>query len=116
MDFVDKFVDYLRSAKAELEKVTWPSRQDTIRYSTLVVVVSVALAVFFGFMDQSLIKGVEAVLSNRPITSSAPRQPTTSTTVPEFTPVDVQTVTTTPTVNTITPEPIDLNATPPVQP
>ena len=45
MDFVNKFIDYLRSAKTELEKVTWPSRQE-VTSMTIVVILAI---VFFGF-------------------------------------------------------------------
>ncbi|MFA6429959.1 MAG: preprotein translocase subunit SecE [Patescibacteria group bacterium] len=83
MDFVDKIVDYLRSSKAELEKVTWPSRQDTLRYSTLVIAGSVALAALFAVLDRGLVKGVEMVLVRR---VAAP----TETTLPTQ-PIDVQT-------------------------
>jgi len=81
MDFVDKTIDYLRSSKAELEKVAWPSKQDTIRFSALVIGASVVMAVFFGVMDRVFMSAVETVLTSRPAThavtneSNAPPQP-----------------------------------------
>jgi preprotein translocase SecE subunit len=74
MDFVDNIVDYFKSSKAELEKVTWPSKQETIRYSTLVIGGSVALAVFFAVLDQALLVSVQAALSQRPRTASTQQQ------------------------------------------
>ncbi|MDO8617874.1 MAG: preprotein translocase subunit SecE [Candidatus Uhrbacteria bacterium] len=70
-------VEYLKSSKAELEKVSWPSRQDTIRYSALVVVVSVVVAVFFAALDFGLSKGVEGLLVRGVAPATAQTQPTT---------------------------------------
>ena len=64
--------NYIRSAKAELEKVTWPSRDEVIRYSALVIVSCVILAAFFAALDLGLNKGVTALLNRRPAAPSAP--------------------------------------------
>lgn len=55
--------EYFQHSIAELKKVTWPSRDLTIRYSILVVVISVALAIFFAGLDFALQTGVNAGLS-----------------------------------------------------
>ncbi|MBU0614211.1 preprotein translocase subunit SecE [Patescibacteria group bacterium] len=44
-------VKYLLEAKEELKKVSWPSQKETIRYSLVVIVFCVALAVYFGSLD-----------------------------------------------------------------
>ncbi|MEK7473128.1 MAG: preprotein translocase subunit SecE [Patescibacteria group bacterium] len=59
------FITYVRSSKAELEKVTWPTRELTIRYSLLVVGVSVVMAAFFAALDFGLGKGVDLALKDR---------------------------------------------------
>lgn len=51
MNTIQKLVEYLRSAKAEALRVSWPSRQDTIRYSSLVIGVSLAIALAFAALD-----------------------------------------------------------------
>ena len=69
-------INYFRSAKAELEKVSWPTRQDTIRYSLLVVGVSAITAAFFAALDFGLSQAVEfsltrhqgAAVQNEPVT------------------------------------------------
>ncbi len=53
---------YLRESKEELGKVTWPSKQDVIRYSTLVIGVSVAVAAFFAGLDWALNLGLEKLI------------------------------------------------------
>lgn len=48
---VNTIVTFLKEAKAELMKVNWPSRQQTINYSLMVVGVSIAVALFLGGLD-----------------------------------------------------------------
>lgn len=71
------FISYIRSSKAELEKVTWPTRQDTIRYSLLVVGVSLAMAAFFAALDFGLGQGVDLALKGRPSAVAPGTQPVT---------------------------------------
>lgn len=56
-------VKYFREARMELEKVSWPSRKDTIMYSTIVLVLSLATAAFIGVLDLGLSKGLEFLIS-----------------------------------------------------
>lgn len=56
-------IKYFRDAKEELKKVTWPSRQETLRFTIAVVVMSAALAVYFGLLDWLLTKGLEALVA-----------------------------------------------------
>lgn len=42
---------FLREAKVELSRVNWPSQQDVIRYTTLVVIISLLVAIFLGSLD-----------------------------------------------------------------
>jgi preprotein translocase subunit SecE len=55
-------VQYLRESKAELQKVTWPSRKDTARYSIIVVVASVLIALFFALSDWILSIGFDQLV------------------------------------------------------
>ena len=48
---LNRIVTFLKEARIELKKVTWPSREDTVRYTLAVIVVSIALAVYLGGMD-----------------------------------------------------------------
>lgn len=45
---------FLNEVKEELTKVAWPSREQTIRYTVLVVVVAVAVGLFLGGVDYIL--------------------------------------------------------------
>ncbi|MDP1884000.1 MAG: preprotein translocase subunit SecE [Candidatus Moranbacteria bacterium] len=47
----NKITTFLREARAELMKVNWPNRRQTINYTILVIGISVAGAVFLGSLD-----------------------------------------------------------------
>lgn len=51
MNFFTKFITFLKEVKVELKKVNWPTRQQTIKYSLIVVGASAALAAFLGGLD-----------------------------------------------------------------
>ncbi|MCR4278545.1 MAG: preprotein translocase subunit SecE [bacterium] len=74
---------YLRSSVSELKKVTWPSRQETIRYSALVTGVSLFVAIFFASLDFGLGKLVDATLV-RGSSVSATQEPSAPAIVPEL--------------------------------
>ncbi len=46
-----RLLAFLSESKRELTKVTWPTRQQIIRLSTIVVVASVAVAIYLGVLD-----------------------------------------------------------------
>ena len=47
-------INFLREVKEELDKVTWPTRAQTIKYTVLVVIVAVAVGAFLGGFDYIL--------------------------------------------------------------
>ncbi len=51
MNIVKKPIRFLLDVKMELSKVTWPSKQQTIKDSVIVIVVSLATAAFLGGVD-----------------------------------------------------------------
>ena len=53
---------YLRETKEELSKVTWPSRKDILRYSGVVIAISIAFAIYFGALDALLNYALEALI------------------------------------------------------
>lgn len=46
--------NYLKEVKAELDKVVWPTREQTIRYSILVIVIAVIVGIILGGFDYLL--------------------------------------------------------------
>ena len=51
MKFFTAAINYLNEVKIELLKVSWPSRDQTIKMAILVIIVSVATGVFLGGFD-----------------------------------------------------------------
>ncbi len=46
-----KFFQFLKEVKVELMKVTWPNRGELIGSTVIVVVLSMIMAVYVGFLD-----------------------------------------------------------------
>jgi len=44
-------VDFLREVRLELQKVTWPNREETVRLTAIVISVTVVVGVFIGGFD-----------------------------------------------------------------
>jgi len=55
-------IGFLKEAREELGKVTWPSKKETIRYSTIVICVTVGLAGFFTVLDWALTLGLDKLV------------------------------------------------------
>jgi preprotein translocase subunit SecE len=56
-------VRYFKETRAELRKVTWPSRQETINLTVVVLVVTVGMAAYLGFIDYIFSKIVALLIS-----------------------------------------------------
>ncbi len=63
MSFVASIKNYLVGSYAEMKKVTWPTRQQTINYSLLVIVLSVGLAAFFAALDYAFNLGITTLIN-----------------------------------------------------
>lgn len=59
---MQKVIQFFIGAKAELTKVSWPSRKELIRYTILVVVISLLVAMFLGLLDMFFSYLVESFL------------------------------------------------------
>ena len=57
-----RFREFVQDVLVEFRKVTWPSRQELINSTTVVIVVTVVLAFFLGGVDIALTKLVERIL------------------------------------------------------
>ncbi|MBW6509281.1 MAG: preprotein translocase subunit SecE [Desulfuromonadales bacterium] len=57
-----KMNEFLGNVKAELKKVTWPSKKDTYGSTMVVIVVVVFCAVYLGVVDMILSRLIQVVL------------------------------------------------------
>ncbi len=48
---MNKVTTFIKEARLELAKVNWPTRAETIRYTILVIGLSLAVAAFLGALD-----------------------------------------------------------------
>lgn len=46
-----RITEYFKATKAEMTHVVWPTKQETIRFTALVIVVSLAVALLLGVSD-----------------------------------------------------------------
>jgi len=53
-----KLIQFLKDARLELKKVSWPSRKELTGSTTLVIVVSILAGVFLGILDVAFSRSV----------------------------------------------------------
>lgn len=44
-------IDYIKETRSELKHVSWPTRNQTIAFTVLVIIISIAVSFFLGFFD-----------------------------------------------------------------
>lgn len=49
----------------EMKKVSWPTRSETIRLTTIVIIVSLIIGLYVGIIDVLLAKGLEIITKFR---------------------------------------------------
>lgn len=54
-------IQFMKEIVAELKKVTWPTRQETIKLTTVVIAVSLLVGVFIGGLDILLLNVTSVV-------------------------------------------------------
>ncbi len=60
---MNAITSYINGALEELRQVRWPTRQQAIRFSAIVVAFVFASGVFFGVVDFGLSELVQAILN-----------------------------------------------------
>ncbi len=58
---IERIKLYLSETRTELKKVTWPSRQDLIDSTKVVIVATLIMTVFIGIVDQVLSRIIKLV-------------------------------------------------------
>lgn len=57
--------NFLREVRDELKKVVWPTRDEVIRLTGVVLIVSIAVGLFLGGADFILTKLIELIVIKR---------------------------------------------------
>lgn len=47
----NRITTFLKESRIELKKVTWPTREEAVRYTATVIVISTTVAMFLGGLD-----------------------------------------------------------------
>ncbi len=50
-NLLGKIITFLKEVRVELKKVNWPTRNETIKYTLIIIGVSLAVAIFLGGLD-----------------------------------------------------------------
>ncbi|MBI2355609.1 MAG: preprotein translocase subunit SecE [Candidatus Doudnabacteria bacterium] len=56
---------FIKEARTELFKVVWPTRQDVLKVTIVVIAISLVVAIFLGAIDFGLDKLFKFVVDNR---------------------------------------------------
>ncbi len=48
------FLQYIRDSRAEMKLVNWPTKDTVVRYTIVIVAISIASAIFLGGLDFAL--------------------------------------------------------------
>ncbi len=57
-------VQFVKEVIAELKKVTWPTREETIKLTVVVIVLSFLVGAFIGILDVTFLK-ITSLMFNR---------------------------------------------------
>lgn len=58
----NKLVNYVRDSYFEMKKVTWPTRKETTKLTTIVIIISISVAAFLGLLDYIFSSGVKEII------------------------------------------------------
>ena len=60
---ISKVTEFLQLVKAELQKVTWPTRKETYGSTVVVIMLVLMVAVFLWIVDSALSAAIRALLN-----------------------------------------------------
>ena len=55
-------ITFLKETREELKKVVWPTRDDVVRLTTVVILMSLIVGLFLGGLDFVFTKAIEIVI------------------------------------------------------
>ena len=61
-EVVQKIIQFIKEAKVELKKVTWPTPKQTLASTAVVIILVFIVAIYLGIVDFVLAKLVKFVL------------------------------------------------------
>jgi preprotein translocase subunit SecE len=58
---MNKIVQFFKDSYAELRKVVWPSKEDVIASTKVVIVSTIVMALVLGLIDFILVAGIDVI-------------------------------------------------------
>jgi preprotein translocase subunit SecE len=58
----EKIISFLKEAKIELKKVTWPTPKQTLASTSVVIIVVIIVSIYLGIVDFGVAKVIRLVL------------------------------------------------------
>ncbi|MDA8411538.1 MAG: preprotein translocase subunit SecE [Treponema sp.] len=58
---MNKIIQFFKDSYAELRKVVWPSREDVVASTKVVVVSTIIMALALGLVDLILVSGIDFI-------------------------------------------------------
>ncbi len=61
---ISKLIKFIGETKIELNKVTWPTKEESIRLTKMVILISIFFGVYLGLLDYGFTKLLNMLISN----------------------------------------------------
>jgi preprotein translocase subunit SecE len=61
-EVVQKIIQFIKEAKIELKKVTWPTPKQTLASTAVVIIIVFIVSIYLGIIDFVLAKAVKFIL------------------------------------------------------
>ena len=59
---MSRLSNYILETKAEMKHVSWPTRQQTIIFTVIIILVSVGVSVYLGLFDYIFTLGLQRII------------------------------------------------------
>jgi len=60
---MEQFANYLKATAAEMKQVTWPTQQQALFYTVLVIAISVVVALYVGAFDYLFSQAINFIVN-----------------------------------------------------
>lgn len=59
---MSKLSDYITETRGELKHVRWPTRRQAVAFTAIVIVISIIVALYLGFLDYLFSQALEKIV------------------------------------------------------
>ncbi|MFA6353666.1 MAG: preprotein translocase subunit SecE [Candidatus Paceibacterota bacterium] len=60
---MSKIIEYFQETKTELKHVIWPSRNQTLYYTIIVIILSLVISYYLGIFDFIFSQGLQKIIT-----------------------------------------------------